>query len=192
MNLTRIKSEIEKLSPANRLELARWLSSSMKGAAPAAEPGSSNKPNRNPAATNRKLLPGFALKRIPQGWKGRFPGGLRLFDRPVLVIAETESDVDFSKLPAPLSSLQAGLVQKIARGLGPILKRAKREVGKIGIDLEDPEDGHKVRLNIYVWLHFNNDDGESWELVVERADGSSFGYHLAHQGTKFIESWAGD
>jgi hypothetical protein len=30
------------------------------------------------------------------------------------------------------------------------------------------------------------------ELVVERADGSDFGYHLAYQGTRFVEAWAGD
>jgi hypothetical protein len=187
--VNQIKNAIERLAQEDQRELAEWLGS--RGPADAARSSSDCRPtNVNPAATNRKQLPGFAFQRIPMGWKGKFPGGPRLLGKPVLLIAETQDVPDFSKLPPPLTSLQAALVQEIARVLSPILKRARKEVERIGI--EPPEGGGKVPLNIYVWLHYANDDGKSWEFVVERADGSNFGYHLAYQRTRFIEVWAGD
>jgi len=188
-NLAQIKAAIEQLSQRDRQKLADWVRSSQ--ATNAVPPISNSQPPKgNPSALNRKRLPGFRLKRIPMGWKGTFPGGPRLFGKPVLLIAETQDVPDFSKLPPPLSTLQAALVQEIAQGFAAILKRGKKEVEQIGI--EPAEDGGEAPLNIYVWLHFANDDGKSWELVVERADGSNFGYHLAYQRMKFIETWAGD
>jgi len=113
-----------------------------------------------------------------------------LFGKTVLLIAETEAEPDFSKLPQPVSPFQAALVQQIAGALPQIVRKAKWEVESIGI--EPAEDGSPPPLNIYAWLPSTNDDGKSWELVVERADGSNFAYHLAYQGTKFVETWAGD
>ena len=194
-NLGKIKAAIERLSPKDRKTLEEWFrnrSALLMDAKPSLEPA---KRKGDPRAVNRKLLPGFRLERIPRGWKGKFPGRPELFGKPVLLIAETQEEYDFSKLPPPLSSFQAELVHKIMPALPQILKRAKKEVESIGID--PPEEGEKVPLNIYVWLHWrkeedDDDDGRSWDFVVERADGSDFGYHLAYQGTKFIESWAGD
>jgi len=187
--LTQIKAAIEQLSQEDKRDLADWLRS-RPATKPAPRVLDSPPPKVNPAAVNRKLLPGFTLARIPMGWKGKFHGGPRLFGKPVLLIAETQEVPDFSKLPPPLSSSQAALVQEVARGLSVILKRAKKEVERIGI--QPAEDGGVVPLNVYVWLHCGNDDGKSWEFVVERADGSNFGYHLAYQGTRFIKVWTGD
>jgi hypothetical protein len=187
--LSKAKALIEKLPPDDQRELANWLRLRSLGKAIPPLP-ETRTAVAAPARMNRKLLPGFRLNRIPMGWKGKFPGRPKLFDRPVLLIAETQEVGDFSKLPPPVSHLQAALVQEIQQGLTPILKKAKKEVETIGIEPDD--DGKKPFVNIYVWLHYANDDGKSWEFVVERADGDDLEYHLAYQGTRFIEVWAGD
>ena len=188
-HLSRVKELITKLSPEDLNKLTDWLRSRSGSSTPPQTAGG-RLPAKNPAAVNRKLLPGFVLTHIPLGWKGKFPGGAKLFGKPVLLIAETQEMPDFSKRPAPVSERQAALVKEIRQNLPAIVKRAKKEIEAIGI--EPDEDGDEIPLNIYVWLHFKNDDGTSWELVAERANGSNFGYHLAYQGTRFVEAWAGD
>lgn len=142
-------------------------------------------------AITKERIPEFALAPTDYGWGGRFPGvELRtIFGQEVRVKIDTRAVPDEPKILPPVSERQAGLMRVIIPALPAILKRV--EEAMVVDNVHDPDFRQFIR-NPHIWLNSEEDDGESWTLVIERTDNHDFGYHTEFKGTKFVEIWAGD